>query len=115
MVDGTTTVYMFTLQDDKSIYQMSPSLSYEIVLTKPGDQVSISYVDDKNDNISVTDFDNLNIDTQKSEEQEKAEERANEAETDEAKRFELDQKKNEEIWDSLTPEEKAKLLDEIKN
>lgn len=113
ILEGNTTVYMFTFEGEREIYEVSKDVSSEVVLTKTGDTVKISYVDDKNGNITVQSFENAEIYTIKSPEQQKVEDEAQKVESEQNKQYEMDTSKNEELWNSLTNEEKAKLLDKL--
>ncbi len=61
LVDGTSTMYLFTLDNDDKIYEVSPSVSSEVILTKPGDKIKIEYVDDNNGGVSIISFYNPNV------------------------------------------------------
>ncbi len=115
MLDGGSTVYMFTIEGDEknNIYQITPNLSNEIILTVPGDEVTFECVDDGNGNITVTSFENKEVYTKKSEEQIAVDERVEEVTPSQDKVTEVNPEENEKIWDNLTDEEKAKLLESL--
>lgn len=65
--------------------------------------------------MNVSKFDNLDFTQEKSEEQQQKDEQAVKggvSEDDTNKIYEVDPEKSEKEWDSLTDEEKAKLLEE---
>ena len=87
----------------------------ELPITREGDNVKISYIDDSNGTVNVSKFDNLDFTQEKSEEQQQKDEQAVKggvSEDDTNKIYEVDPEKSEKEWDSLTDEEKAKLLEE---
>lgn len=115
-ISGGNTVYYMIINDDTTkLYVAASKLSAELPITREGDNVKISYIDDSNGTVNVSKFDNLDFTQEKSEEQQKKDDQSSEEgvlEDDANKIYEVDPEKSEEEWDSLTDEEKAKLLEE---
>ena len=112
---GNTIYYMIINEDTTKLYVAASKLSAELPITREGDNVKISYIDDSNGTVNVSKFDNLDFTQEKSEEQQQKDEQAVEggvSEDDTNKIYEVDPEKSEKEWDSLTDEEKAKLLEE---
>lgn len=113
--NGNTVYYMIINDDTTKLYVAASKLSNELPITREGDNVKISYIDDSNGTVNVSKFDNLDFTQEKSEEQQKKDEQSSEegvSEDDTNKIYEVDPEKSEKEWDSLTDEEKAKLLEE---
>ena len=111
---GNTIYYMIINEDTTKLYVAASKLSAELPITREGDNVKISYIDDSNGTVNVSKFDNLDFTQEKSEEQQQKDEQAVEggvSEDDTNKIYEVDPEKSEKEWDSLTDEEKAKLLE----
>lgn len=113
MLDGGSTVYMFTLVGENVIYQISPNLSAEVILTEAGDKIKFTCVDDKNGNITVTEFENPAVYVRRSEAQIKVDEEAAKVTDEQNKVIEVNPEEDQKKWDSLTDEEKAKLLKDL--
>ena len=112
---GNTIYYMIINEDTTKLYVAASKLSAELPITREGDNVKISYIDDSNGTVNVSKFDNLDFTQEKSEEQQQKDEQAVKggvSEDDTNKIYEVDPEKSEKEWDSLTDEEKAKLLEE---
>ena len=107
-------VYMFTLEGENLIYQISPNLSTEVILTEAGDKVTFTCVDDQNGNITVTAFENPAVYMRKSEAQIQVDEAASQVTPEQNKVIDVNPEKDQEMWDSLTDEERAKLLKDLK-
>lgn len=110
---GNSYYYMIIDDDMTKLYMASYMISEELPVTREGDRVKISYVDEANGTINVVEFDNLNL-SQKisSDQQKKNEEATNIIKDDNNKIVEVDPEKNAEIWNNMTEEERAKLLKE---
>lgn len=63
IIDGNTNYYIRLAKDNK-LFIGSINLSVELPLTKVGDRVKIEYLTSTTNAISITNFDNLNIDFQ---------------------------------------------------
>ena len=112
---GNTIYYMIINEDTTKLYVAASKLSAELPITREGDNVKISYIDDSNGTVNVSKFDNLDFTQEKSEEQQQKDEQSDEegvSQDDTNKIYEVDPEKSEKEWDSLTDEEKAKLLEE---
>lgn len=95
------------------LYMASYMTSEELPVTREGDRVKISYIDESNGTINVVEFDNLNLSQKVSNEQQKKNEQiTNIIKDEDNKIIEVNPEKNNEIWDSMTDEERSKLLDE---
>ena len=114
--NGNTTYYMIINDDHTKLYVASSSLSDELAITREGDNVKVSYLDDSNGTVNVAAFDNLDFSQEKSEDQERKDEQNADkegvAEDDTNSVIEVNPDEAEAEWDSLTDEEKAKLLEE---
>lgn len=113
--DGNTVYYMIINGDTKKLYVAVSKLSEELPITREGDHIKISYIDDSNGTVNVSKFDNLDFKQEKSKEQQKKDEQTTEEgvlEDDANKVYEVDPEKAQKEWNSLTDEEKAKLLEE---
>lgn len=108
---GDSYYYMIIDDDMTKLYMASYMISEELPVTREGDKVKISYVDEANGTINVVEFDNLNLSQKISaEQQQKNEEATNIIKDDNNKIVEVDPEKNAEAWESLSEEERAKLL-----
>ena len=114
-ISGGNTIYYMIINDDTTkLYVAASKLSAELPITREGDNVKISYIDDSNGTVNVSKFDNLDFTQEKSEEQQQKDEQSAEegvSKDDTNKIYEVDSEKAAEEWDSLTDEEKAKLLE----
>ena len=75
--DGDTYYYLIINGDNTKLYLASTGISNELPITREGDQVQISYLDDSNGTVDIAEFDNLEFIQQKSENQEKKDEQSN--------------------------------------
>lgn len=118
-VEGGDTYYYMILEGDATkLYVASYFISDELPITREGDEVEISYVQEGNGTINVVTFDNLAFSGETSSEQERldAEQEENNIINDPNTNItNVDPEANQEEWDSLTEEEKAKLLEQIQN
>lgn len=114
VTNGNTTYYMIIGDDNTKLYVTSSSLSDEFAITREGDNVKVSYIDDSNGTVSISDFDNLDFSQVKSEDQVRKDDQIAEnggiSENDTNTIIEVTPEDNEAEWNSLTDEEKAKLL-----
>lgn len=114
MESGNTFYYMILDDDRTKLYMASYSISDELPITREGDNVEISYIDEANGTINIATFDNLEFSQQISEDQKKInEDKKSVIENSDNKITDVDPEKNEETWDSLSDEEKAKILKEL--
>lgn len=78
--------------------------------------MEVSYVDEKNGTINIITFDNIAFSQTISEEQERInneQEEGNIINDPDNKVIEVDPEANQEAWDRLTEEEKAKILEQM--
>jgi len=114
--DGTTYFYILIENENEKIFTSSHITSDELALTRDGDTVVIKYIDDKNGTVDIISFDNTAYGVTISEEQQNRNEldegsSALDAEFNQI--IEVDPDMTEEKWNSLTDEEKAKLLQQL--
>lgn len=118
--DGST--YYYLIIDGKNgpvdtIFTASYSISDELPVTREGDDVIIKYIDDKNGTVDIIEFDNTVYgDLTISEDQEKRNELDEGTSALDSKYdslIEVNPELTEEKWNSLTDEEKAKLIEEL--
>lgn len=113
--DGSTYYYLVVEGEEEKIFTASYMVSEELAVTRDGDTVQITYVDDKNGTVDIITFDNVAFATPISEAQEKRNEldkgtSAYDAEDNQI--IEVNPAENEDVWNSLSDEEKAKMLQE---
>lgn len=112
---GDSYYYMILDDDMTKLYMASYMVSEELPLTREGDKVKVSYLDEANGTISISAFDNLNLSQEISTEQQiKNEESTNIMEDSNNKIIEVNPEENNEIWDNFSEEEKSKILKEHK-
>lgn len=117
VVENGSTQYYMTLEGkvDK-IFTASYTVSNELAITREGDTVKVEYVDDQNGTISIISFDNIAFAETVSEKQEardEMDEGTSALDSEYAQIIEVNPELNEETWESLTDEEKAKLIEEF--
>ncbi len=113
---GNTFYYMILDDDRTKLYMAAYTISEELPITREGDTVEISYIDESNGSINVVKFDNVDFSQEVSSDQaKKDEDKKTIIKDSDNKVIEVDPEKNEEEWNSLTPEEKAKLIKDSKN
>lgn len=114
-IEGGDSYYYMVLDNDMTkVYMASFMVSEELPVTREGDKVKISYIDDSNGTISIVTFDNLDITPKISIEQEEKNDSTTTIIDDPNNSIiEVDPEKNSDTWDSLSEEEKAKLLEEL--
>ena len=105
------------LDDDTTkLYLASYMISEELPITREGDSVKVSYIDESNGAINIVSFDNLSFSQEISSKQEQLNQEKQDVIQDSNNHItEVDPDKNANEWDSLTEEEKAKLLKELEN
>lgn len=114
--DGSTCYYIVVEGEESKIFTASYLISDELSITRDGDKVIISYIDDKNGTVDITKFDNIAFSTPVSEEQQKRnelDESVSTLESDNNQIIEVNPHISEEKWNNLTEEEKAKMLKEF--
>lgn len=114
--NGDTYYYIILDEDSSKLYLASYMVSEELPITREGDKVKISYVDESNGSINVVAFDNLDYSQKISEKQEELnenQEQNNLINDPENGITNVDPEADEKAWEELTDEEKAKLLDKL--
>lgn len=118
-IENGETYYYFILDNDTSkLYLASYTVSEELPITREGDKVKISYLDESNGAINIASFDNLDFSqtiSNKQEEYNKEKEDKNLINNPENNVINVDPENDQATWDALTDEEKAKLLENLKN
>lgn len=118
-IESGETYYYMILDDDASkLYLASYMVSEELPITQVGDTVELSYVDEANGTINIVSFDNVAFAQTLSPAQERLNEEQesnNLINNPESGVINVDPEANEEAWDSLTDEEKAKILKELQS
>ncbi len=116
-IENGNTYYYMVLDDDESrLFLASYMVSEELPITREGDKVEISYVDESNGTINIVYFDNIAFSqtlTPSQEEINKEQEENNLINNPEHSIVEVNPEENENVWESLTDEEKAKLLEDL--
>ena len=116
-IENGETYYYFVLDNDtEKLYLASYMVSEELPITREGDNVKVSYVNESNGVINIVSFDNLGFSQEISKQQEqfdKEKEKNNIINDPDNKVISVSPEENEKVWDSLTDEEKAKILEGI--
>ncbi len=114
-IESGETYYYMVLDDDATkLFLESYTVSEELPITREGDRVKISYVDEANGTINIGSFDNLEFTQKISEGQQKLnEERQNLMDSQDNQIINVNPEANQAEWDSLSDEERAKLLEGI--
>lgn len=114
--DGSSYYYIIMQGEEGKIFTASYIISNELPLTRDGDKVVISYVDDKNGTVDILSFDNVAFATPISDDQQKRnelDEGSSALDSDYNKIIQVDPTMSEEKWNSMTEEEKAKMLQQF--
>ncbi|MEG1705780.1 MAG: hypothetical protein RR290_04325, partial [Clostridia bacterium] len=112
--NGNTYYYIILNNDNNKLFIAPYTISKELPITKKGDTVDISYIDDSNMSIDVTKFDNIKFSQIKSEYQQvKDNHQMDVISDDNSKINEIDHEKDSKTWDSLTNEEKLRFWKNI--
>ena len=113
--DGSTYYYLVVEGEEEKIFTASYMVSEELAVTRDGDTVKITYVDDKNGTVDIITFDNIAFATPVSEAQEKRNEldKGTSAYDGEYNQIiDVNPEAIEDILNSLSEEEKAKMIQE---
>jgi len=113
-VEDGSTMYTFSIEGKDILFIAPSTLTEELTITQKGDTVKIAYVDEKNLNVTVIEFDNLLITTRKSNDQTEKENKIDSVKQEDTKVTPVDSDSIKTEWDKLTDEEKAKLLEQNK-
>ncbi len=113
--DGETYYTFIIAGEENKIFVAGYTLSVELAITRDGDIVSISYIDDGKDYYNVTDFDNLAFATAALSDNQTKREQLDEGVgvyEDDNKNLviDVDPIEAQELWESLSDEEKAELI-----
>lgn len=114
--NGNTYYYLILDGDDTKLYLASYMISEELPITREGDKVEVSYVDESNGTINIITFDNIGFAQDISEKQQQlnSEQESNNILNDpDNKIIEVNPEENQEAWDNLSEKEKAKLIDSL--
>lgn len=106
--DGSS-FYTFMVVEDDKLFTCGYSISDELAITREGDTISISFIDDGNGAYTVTSFDNIHFGTPISENQQRRDE-LDAGSNEENDVLKVDPEKNADWWNSLTPEEQAEIM-----
>lgn len=116
-IENGETYYYFILDNDTTkLYLASYTVSEELPITREGDNVKVSYLDESNGSINIASFDNLDFSqtiSDKQEEYNKEKEEKNLVNNPDNNVINVEPEKDQATWDSLTDEEKAKLLENL--
>lgn len=113
--DGSTYYYLIVEGEKGKIFMAPYTVSDELSITREGDTIKITYLDDKNGTVDIVSFDNIAFAMPKSEDQERRDEFDEEASALKSKDnqvVEVNPEESEEAWNNLSDEEKAKLIQE---
>ena len=111
--DGSTYYYIILENEESKIFTASYITSDELAITRDGDTVVIKYIDDKNGTVDIIEFDNVAYGVSISEDQQsrnELDEGSSALDSEYNEIIEVYEDMTEETWDSLTAEEKAKLI-----
>lgn len=116
--DGSTYYYLVVEGEEEKIFTASYMVSEELAVTRDGDTVRISYVDDKNGTVDIITFDNVAFATPVSDAQEKRNELdkgTSAYDAEESQIIDVNPETAEDTWNNLSDEEKAKMLQKYQN
>ena len=114
--DGSTYYYLVVEGEEEKIFTASYLVSDELAVTRDGDTIRITYIDDQNGTVDISSFDNLKYGMPVSEEQQKRDEfdqNTSVLDSDYNKIIEVNPELSQETWENMTEEEKAKMLEEF--
>lgn len=113
-IEGGDTYYYMILNDDSTkLYLASYTISEELPITREGDTVKISYIDESNGAINIAEFDNMSFSQTVSSKQEqlnKEQQENNIINNPDNSIIEVNPEKNKEELENMTDEEISKLL-----
>ena len=111
--DGSTYYYLIVEGEEGKIFMAPYTVSDELSITREGDTIKITYLDDKNGTVDIVNFDNIAFAMPKSEDQERRNEFDEDTSVLKSKDNQVvvvNPEENEEAWNNLSEEEKAKLI-----
>lgn len=106
--DGMSQFYLVISSLDSLAFIGSPDMGPELILTEPGDEVTVRYETGRNISVDIMTFDNHSMEFRKTEEQIAVEQRS--AEVQQQLRTERDAQNADTRWENMTDEEKAEFL-----
>lgn len=110
---GNTVYYLILNNDDTKLYVASYNVSPELPITREGDEVEISYIDTGSKTVTISTFENTKFALPVSEAQQQVDENYEQPiESDSNQIYDVNPETNEDYWNSLTDEEKAKLIEQ---
>ena len=115
---GSTYYYLVVEGEEEKIFMAPYTVSDELSITRDGDTVKLSYVDDKNGTVDIISFENVAFALPKSEDQnrrDELDEGTSPYDSEYSQIVEVNPDLSEETWNGLSDEEKAKLIDEFLN
>lgn len=112
-VESGNTVYYLTLEGDTSKLYVAPfNISPELSVTREGDRVEISYIDTGSETLTISGYKNDELALPINEEQQAIDEQYKQPiESVQNQIYDVDPQANDEFWDSLSDEEKAKIIE----
>lgn len=112
-IEGGDSYYYMVIDNDMTKLYMASMVSEELPVTREGDKVKVSYIDESNGTINIVSFDNLELSQEISPaQQNKNDNVTNIIEDPGNKIIEVDPEENKEFWDNLSDEEKAQIIKE---
>ncbi len=114
--DGNTYYYIILNDDPSKLYLAPYTVSNELPITRAGDTVEVSYIDESNGVINIVSFDNIAFSQEISAAQEKINEemeKYNIINEENNNVTAVNPEESENVWNSLSDEEKAKLIGKI--
>lgn len=116
--DGSTYYYIVVEGEEEKIFTASYLVSDELAVTRDGDTVKIEYIDDKNGTVDIVSFDNIAFSTPVSgaqQNRDELDEGTSILDSEYNQIIQVNPDLNQETWDNMTEEEKAKMLQEFLN
>ena len=116
VVEDGSTYYYLVVEGEEKIFTASYLVSDELAVTRDGDTIRITYIDDQNGTVDISSFDNLKYGMPVSEEQQKRDEfdqNTSVLDSNYNKIIEVNPELSQETWENMTEEEKAKMLEEF--
>lgn len=113
---GETVYYLIIDEDSTKIFVGSYVVSDELPITREGDTVTVTYLNDNNGVINIITFDNVAFSTPVSEGQASLNQdqaNNNPISSENSSIVSVDPDANTEFWDSLTEEEKADIINSL--
>lgn len=113
---GNTVYYLIINNDDTKLYVASYNVSAELPITREGDEVKISYIDTGSKTVTISTFENTKFALLVSDNQQQVDENYEQPiDSDSNQIYEVDPEGNEDYWNSLSEEEKAKIIEQTQD